>query len=92
MIPVRRCNPCLSPPLAILSLSDAKLLVGLCHQGKLYEIEKWISDGKSLHLAPECKTTPLQVALDCGFHSLVELLALLCLRGDNDCVGYVCGP
>ena len=69
------------PAPKILSLSDAKLLIGLCHRGKLYEIEKWISDGKSLHLPPECKTTPLQVALDCGFHSLVELLARNeCLR------------
>jgi hypothetical protein len=58
-----------------LTLEEAKLLIGLCRQGKLYEIEKWISSGKSLHLPPELKITPLQVALDQGFHSLVELLA-----------------
>jgi hypothetical protein len=26
---------------------DAKELVGLCRAGRLYEIEKWIADGKS---------------------------------------------
>src|ERR1700722_17108012 len=46
-----------------LTLDEAKLLIGLCRQGKLYEIEKWISSGKSLHVPPELKTTPLQVAL-----------------------------
>ncbi len=57
-----------------LSASDAKLLLGLCQKGKLYEVEKWISEGKSLQVPPECKTTPLDIALDRGFHSLIELL------------------
>lgn len=57
-----------------LSPTDTKQLTRLCQQGKLYEVEKWISEGKSLYVAPECKTSPLQIALDRGFHSLVELL------------------
>jgi len=60
---------------ATLHLEDAKLLISLCLQGKLYEVEKWIAEGKSLHVPPECKATPLRVALERGFHSLVELLA-----------------
>src|SRR5580700_2461670 len=64
---------------AVLGLEVAKLLATLCQQGKLYEVEKWIASGKSLAGPPECKTTPLQIALDRGFHSLVELLAR------NDC-------
>jgi Ankyrin repeats (many copies) len=58
-----------------LTSEEAKMLVSLCYQGKLYEIEKWISSGKSLHVPRECKRAPLQIALDQGFHSLVELLA-----------------
>ena len=64
---------------AVLSLEDAKLLATLCQQAKLYKVEEWIASGKSLVVPPECKTTPLEIALDRGFHSLVELLAR------NDC-------
>jgi hypothetical protein len=58
----------------VLSPDDAKVLVGLCRAGKLYEIEKWIASGKSLRTPPQIKKTPLQVAMDLGFHSLIELL------------------
>ena len=57
-----------------LSPDDARLLVGLCRAGKLYEIEKWIASGKSLRTPPQIKKTPLHVAMDLGFHSLIELL------------------
>jgi len=59
----------------LLTPADAKQLMDLCQQGKLYEIEEWIGAGKSLQVPPECKTTPLQIAMDRGFHSLVVLLA-----------------
>jgi hypothetical protein len=59
----------------LLDLSDAEFLVALCQKGKLYEVEKWIRAGKSLRVPRECKTTPLRIALEHGFHSLVELLA-----------------
>jgi len=54
---------------------DAELLVTLCQKGKLYEVEKWIRADKSLRVPLKCKTTPLRIALERGFHSLVELLA-----------------
>lgn len=60
---------------AILDVPDAELLVTLCRKGKLYEVEKWIATGKSLRVLRECKITPLRIALERGFHSLVELLA-----------------
>src|ERR1700691_2711596 len=59
----------------LLELADAELLVALCQKGKLYEVEKWIRAGKSLRVPRECDTTPLRIALERGFHSLVELLA-----------------
>jgi ankyrin repeat protein len=59
----------------LLTLEDAKALIALCRAGKLYEIEKWITSGKSIQTPPEVRKTPLHVALDSGFHSLVELLA-----------------
>ena len=62
------------PMLEPLSSEDGKLLIGLCRAGKLYEIEKWLAAGKSLHTPPHIKKTPLQVAIELGFHSLIELL------------------
>jgi hypothetical protein len=59
----------------LLNLPEAELLITLCQKGKLYEVEKWIRAGKSLRVPPECRTTPLRIALEHGFHSLVELLA-----------------
>jgi len=57
-----------------LTVEEAKSLIDLCRDGKLYDIEKWIDSGKSIQVPPLCKKTPLHVALDLGFHSLVELL------------------
>ena len=57
---------------------DAKELVQLCRAGRLYEIEKWIAAGKPLDV-PAAKNRKskmlLQIAVDTGFHSLVELIA-----------------
>lgn len=58
-----------------LTTEDSKLLVALCRAGKLYEIEKWIASGRSIRTVPQMRRTPLQVAIDLGFHSLIELLA-----------------
>lgn len=57
-----------------LTIEEGKLLLGLCRAGKLYEIERWIASGKSLRTPRDVKKTPLQVAIDLGFHSLIELL------------------
>jgi ankyrin repeat protein len=58
----------------ILSIAEAKDLIRLCKAGRLFDVQDWIASGKSLCLPNESKTTPLEVALNSGFHSLVELL------------------
>lgn len=57
-----------------LTSEDARSLVLLCRAGELYEIEKWIAAGKSIRTPPQIKKTPLHVAMELGFHSLIELL------------------
>jgi hypothetical protein len=56
-----------------------KELVRLCRAGRLYEIERWINDGKSLEIPASTKRgrqrTLLEIAVETGFHSLVELIA-----------------
>ena len=58
-----------------LAEENAKLLLGLCRAGRLYEIEQWIAAGRSLRTPRNLKKSPLDVAVEHGFHSLVELLA-----------------
>lgn len=58
-----------------LGPAEAAQLLAFTGQGRLYEIEAWIRDGNSLQVPVECKTTPLRIAMDRGFHSLVLLLA-----------------
>jgi hypothetical protein len=53
---------------------DAKTLLKLCRDGRLYEIEKWITEGRPLE-TPAKHGTLLQVAVQTGFHSLIELIA-----------------
>jgi ankyrin repeat protein len=57
-----------------LTAEEAKTLISLCRAGKLYEIEGWIAAGKSVSVPPQIKKKPLRIAIDLGFHSLVELL------------------
>jgi hypothetical protein len=60
-----------------LTLEEAKLLIEHCRAGRLYEIERWIASGKSIQPplpSRKLPKTPLQVAIQTGFHSLVELL------------------
>lgn len=74
----------------ILSETDAKTLLRLCKQGRLFEIQDWISEGKSIRVPPSVRTTPLKVALGTGFHSLVELLAANepSQEVKNECLGH----
>ncbi len=53
---------------------DAKELVSLCRTGRLYEIERWITAGKPLDI-PAKYGSLLQLAVQTGFHSLIELIA-----------------
>jgi hypothetical protein len=48
--------------------ADASELIRLCRTGRLYEVEAWIRAGRSLAVPREVRTTPLDVALDTGFH------------------------
>lgn len=57
-----------------LATEDAKTLLALCASGRLYAIEAWIKDGRSLQVPRALRKTPLDVALAAGFHSLIELL------------------
>ena len=66
-------------PAAANSAEQAKELIALCRAGKLYDIEKWIATGKSLDISAVIKrgrkTTLLQIGVETGFHSLIELIA-----------------
>jgi ankyrin repeat protein len=59
--------------------NDAKELIRMCRAGRLYEIERWIADGKSLNISEAIKRgrqkSLLEIAVEVGFHSLVELIA-----------------
>jgi hypothetical protein len=59
-----------------LSIEEGKELLRLCRLGKLYEVEAWISTGKSTQVPKVLKKAPLRTAIDIGFHSLVQLLAV----------------
>ena len=59
--------------------SQAKELIALCRSGRLYEIEKWIDEGKSLDISEATRRrrqrSLLEITIEIGFHSLVELIA-----------------
>lgn len=61
------------PP--VLTIEQGKELVRLCRTGRLYEVDAWIASGKSLSVPSDIRKTPLQIAVDIGFHSLIQLLA-----------------
>ena len=47
----------------------------LCREGRLFEAEAWLKAGKpSQHDHKNVRCTPLGIAIDCNFHSLVEVL------------------
>ncbi len=54
--------------------TEATELLRLRKTGRLFEIQNWIAAGNSTSVPADSKTTPLEVAPDTGFHSLVELL------------------
>ena len=58
--------------------NEEKELVRLCRAGRLYEIERWINGGKSLQISAAIKRgrprSLLEIAVETGFHSLVELM------------------
>ena len=61
--------------MSTLADEQSKELIRLCRAGKLYEVEAWIKSGESLTVPAEFRASPLEVAVETGFHSLVLLLA-----------------
>ena len=62
------------------SPEDVRPLHQLCREGRLYDVERWIADGKPLQQKTEALTkgarpkTALHIALETGQHSLATLL------------------
>jgi len=62
------------------SPDDVRPLHQLCREGRFYDVERWIAEGKPLQLTPEAlprgarPKTALQIALETGQHSLATLL------------------
>jgi hypothetical protein len=58
---------------------EIRPLVDLCKAGKLFDVQAWIAAGKPVN-APPIPTkgrrhkTPLETAIESGFHSLVQIL------------------
>ncbi len=58
---------------------EIKPLIELCKAGHLYEVQEWIAQGKPIEPAPakpkiQRQRSPLEYAIGCGFHSLVQVL------------------
>lgn len=58
------------PPLP----DDIKQLMALVRAGKLFDVQKWIADGKRTVPPKPYWFSPLRVAIETGFHSMVEVL------------------
>ena len=61
------------------SREDIKPLIELCKHGRLFEVQEWIKAGKPVNPPPPPEKgarprSPLQYAIDSGFHSLVQVL------------------
>jgi hypothetical protein len=54
---------------------DLKEFCGLCRAGKLFAVEQWIREGWPCRMpAGNFATSPVRIAIQQGFHSLVEVL------------------
>ena len=51
---------------------EAEQLLRLCREGRLFELQAWVAAGKSLSVPAHYRQTPMRVALNTGFHSLIE--------------------
>src|SRR5437660_155330 len=62
-------------------IDDIKPLIDLCKAGRLFEVQAWIASGKPVNMPPpgpkgQRVRSPLETAIDLGFHSLVEVLLM----------------
>src|SRR5690349_3401542 len=59
-------------------VEDLAELHALCHEGRLYDVERWIGGGRPLQVAERITkgrlVSALEIALDAGNHSLALLL------------------
>lgn len=67
------------PPRLTEAIDDLKPLHRLCQEGRLYDVERWIMEGRPLQLAPGGTVrsrTPsaLEIALERGDYALAHLL------------------
>ena len=53
---------------------DADHVLQLCREGRLFELQQWIAAGRSIVMPSDYKKSPLGIAAQTGFHSLIELL------------------
>ena len=58
---------------------EIKPLIELCKNGRLFDVQAWIKASHPINSPPPPekgarKKSPLQVAIDCGFHSLAQVL------------------
>jgi hypothetical protein len=63
----------------IETYEDIKPLLDLCKAGKLFHVQEWIAAGKPVNPPPIPKKgrrgkSPLETAIERGFHSLIEVL------------------
>ena len=61
------------------TLDELAPLVAMCREGKLFEVQEWIRQRRPVALpedagAKGASRNPLRIAIDCGFHSLVQVL------------------
>ncbi len=61
------------------SLEDLKPLIELCKAGQPFAVQRWLEQGKPVNLPDSPRRssharTPLDIAIERGFHSLVEVL------------------
>ncbi|HKJ86964.1 MAG TPA: hypothetical protein VKA48_00400, partial [Gammaproteobacteria bacterium] len=79
------------PPRLAADPSDLKALHQLCRQARVYEVERWIAEGRPLQLAQGAASkrrapSALEIALEKGQHALV--LLLLCNGYDPNLEEY----
>jgi ankyrin repeat protein len=77
------------------SFEETNPLAELCKNGRLFEVQEWITAGKPIN--PPLVTTgrgpriPLQIAIDKGFHSLVKVLVqngAICIDNNYNALGH----
>src|SRR5688572_8371610 len=54
--------------------ADADHVLQLCREGRLFELQQWIAAGRSIVMPSDYRKSPLSIAVQTGFHSLIELL------------------